>query len=120
MRATQFFRQAGAATAVGLALCWSTPLDAQEMAATAAPGDRLEILQHQINEHTRKVDELRDSLAQLQQALDDELLANARARGAVATSPVRGATPLVPAHRYAPESLRDNMTEQPVGQAPES
>ena len=120
MRTNRLLCHAGVATAVALALFWSAPLDAQEAATAAEPADQLEHLQHQINEHTRKVDELRDSLAELQQALDEELLAKARARGAPGNTREKAANPSLATSTRAQDNRRDAVAEQPVGQAPES
>jgi hypothetical protein len=84
---------------------------------------RLDGLQRQINQQSRQLDDMRNSietqeqnLAQLQQALNEELLANARARGLPAPALSTG-TVQVPA--YA-QSSAQQPARQPVGQAPES
>lgn len=84
---------------------------------------RLDGLQRQINQQSRQLDDMRNSietqeqnLAQLQQALNEELLANARARGLPAPALSTG-TMQVPA--YA-QSSAQQPARQPVGQAPES
>jgi len=120
MTPPRLMRHAGIAISVGIALSWSARLDAQEAVAPVPQVDRLGFLQQQINEHTRKIDELRDSLAGLQEVLDEELLANARARGGNAVSPIRAVMPTVQAPRYAQSGGQDGETAQPVGQAPES
>ena len=120
METLKLLRRAGTATAVGLALCWSARLEAQETTATTQPADRLELLQHQINEHARKADELRALVEELQQALDEELLANARARGVAPDQPAERETAPGQQPRYAQASPQADVNQQPVGQAPES
>ena len=84
---------------------------------------KLDGLQRQINQQSRQLDDMRNSietqernLAQLQQALNEELLANARARGLPSPALSTGAVQ-VPA--YAQSSAQQPV-RQPVGQAPES
>lgn len=105
---------------LAMAICGS--LRAQELVA-AGGESRLDGLQRQINEQSRQLDDMRNSietqeqnLAQLQQALNQELLANARARGLPAPALSTG-TMQVPA--YA-QSSAQQPARQPVGQAPES
>ncbi|MGH8025980.1 MAG: transporter [Pseudoxanthomonas sp.] len=103
-----------------MAICGS--LHAQE--SVAAPEEsRLDGLQRQINEQSRQLDDVRNSLeaqqqnlSRLQQALNEELLANARARGLPAPALTTGSMQ-VPA--YA-QSAGQQPARQPVGQAPES
>ena len=105
---------------LAMAICGS--LRAQELVA-AGGESRLDGLQRQINEQSRQLDDMRNSietqeqsLAQLQRALNEELLANARARGLPAPALSTGAMQ-VPA--YA-QSSAQQPARQPVGQAPES
>lgn len=105
---------------LAMAICGS--LRAQELVA-AGGESRLDGLQRQINEQSRQLDDMRNSietqernLSQLQQALNEELLANARARGLPAPTLSTGAMQ-VPA--YAQSSAQQPV-RQPVGQAPES
>ena len=105
---------------LAMAICGS--LRAQELVA-AGDESRLDGLQRQINEQSRQLDDMRNSietqkrnLSQLQQALNEELLANARARGLPAPALSTGAMQ-VPA--YA-QSSAQQPARQPVGQAPES
>ena len=105
---------------LAMAVCGS--VRAQELASTAEES-RLDGLQRQINEQSRQLDDMRSSLAtqeqnlsQLQQALNEELLANARARGLPA--PALVSTPMqVPGYAQA---TGQQPGRQPVGQAPES
>lgn len=104
-----------------LAICGS--LHAQESAA-AAEDSKLDGLQRRINEQSRQLDDMRNSLeaqernlSQLQQALNEELLANARARGMPAPALATGSVQ-VPA--YAQAAAAQEPSRQPVGQAPES
>ncbi|MDR6840754.1 acetate kinase [Pseudoxanthomonas sacheonensis] len=105
---------------LAMAICGS--LRAQELVA-AGDESKLDGLQRQINEQSRQLDDMRNSietqernLSQLQQALNEELLANARARGLPAPALSAGAMQ-VPA--YA-QSSAQQPARQPVGQAPES
>ena len=93
---------------------------AQESSRDSQEGHRLEQLQSQINAQTRTLNGMRqslqmqeDQLSQLQRALNDEILANARARGMPA--PV-----LLPSLAQAPTYASYENAPQPVGQAPES
>ncbi len=127
---------------VCMAMAVSANAAAQDaaLAAPAAPGEsRLDALQMQINQQTRQLEDMRSALemqqknlARLQQALNVELLADARARGA----PVPALLPLLTqgpsdasgqptAASAAPKKVAQNNTgpnnaPQPVGQAPES
>ena len=105
---------------LAMAICGS--LRSQELPG-AGGESRLDGLQKQINEQSRQLDEMRNSietqernLSQLQQALNEELLANARARGLPAPALSTGAMQ-VPA--YA-QTSGQQPARQPVGQAPES
>ena len=105
---------------LAMAICGS--LRAQELVPETGES-RLDGLQRQINEQSRQLDDMRGSietqernLSQLQQALNEELLANARARGLPAPALSTGAMQ-VPA--YAQTSTQQ-QAQQPVGQAPES
>lgn len=107
---------------------------------SAAPDmSELDVLQIKINEQTRQLDEMRQileaqekNLAQLQHALNLELLADARARGApppaLQSSPAQASGHSVPqrqaagsprAANYAKAGARQDARE-PVGQVPES
>jgi hypothetical protein len=104
-----------------LAICGS--LQAQESVATTE-ASKLDGLQEQINQQSRQLDDMRSSLeaqernlSKLQQALNEELLANARARGLPAPALTTG-TLQVPA--YAQAAAAQEPSRQPVGQAPES
>lgn len=103
------------------AICGS--LHAQEADAPSQES-RLDELQRQINEQTRQLQDMRGSLEaqehnllQLQHALNDEILANARARGMPAPALTAGSAQ-VPA--YAQSAAAQEPTRQPVGQAPAS
>ncbi|MET0815839.1 MAG: acetate kinase [Pseudoxanthomonas sp.] len=126
---------------LAMAICGA--VRAQELAPDAGDS-RLDGLQKQINEQTRQLDDMRNSLqaqeqnlVRLQQALNEEILANARARGLPAptlmvgpmqvplqsqgqsTGQPPGPSPAqVPA--YAQNSAQQQPARQPVGQAPES
>ena len=106
---------------LALAICGS--LHAQE-SVSANEESRLDGLQRQINEQSRQLEDMRSSLetqernlSQLQQALNEELLANARARGMPAPALTTGSVQ-VPA--YAQTAAAQEPSRQPVGQAPES
>lgn len=106
---------------LALAICGS--LHAQETGPVTEES-KLDGLQRQINEQSRQLDDMRSSLetqqrnlSQLQQALNEELLANARARGLPAPVLTTG-TMQVPA--YAQAAATQEPSRQPVGQAPES
>ena len=104
--------------------------EAQELAEVAPAENQLDALQMQINQQTRQLEEMRkiletqqNNLVRLQQALNEELLADARAKGVPAPA-------LVPALAQAPArastqastqaySMADDTWEA-VGQAPES
>ncbi|MEJ1095339.1 MULTISPECIES: acetate kinase [unclassified Pseudoxanthomonas] len=107
--------------AIGIGLSISGQAWAQEDGSGAAPETRLDILQKQINLQNRKLDEMRQSLSQqeqdvarLQEALNEEILASARARGAPVPSTVPSLAQGTAAYAQAPQQ------PQPVGQAPES
>ncbi|MGX5731291.1 acetate kinase [Pseudoxanthomonas beigongshangi] len=102
----------------------------QALPAPTAGEDRLDTLQRQINEQNRQLEQTRQSLEQqqqalsrLQSALNEEVLANARARGAPAPAvmPVLGQAPVL-AGQSAPAQATPpaRPAAQPVGQAPES
>jgi hypothetical protein len=103
----------------------------QEILATAPAENQLDALQMQINQQTRQLEEMRkilevqqNNLARLQQALNEELLADARAKGAPAPALVPS-MPQAPAQRtYAHASPAHDSTAddtwKAVGQAPES
>lgn len=104
--------------------------EAQELAEVAPAENQLDALQMQINQQTRQLEEMRkiletqqNNLVRLQQTLNEELLADARAKGVPAPA-------LVPALAQAPArastqastqaySMADDTWEA-VGQAPES
>lgn len=103
------------------------------VAGMQPPGDgeeRLDGLQRQINEQTRQLEQTRQALeqqqqalAQLQSALNEEVLANARARGAPAPAvmPVLGQAPVLAAQSAPAQATpAARPAPQPVGQAPES
>lgn len=105
-----------------LAMAFCGSVRAQNLVAETEES-RLDGLQRQINQQSRQLDDMRSSievqeqnLARLQQALNEELLANARARGLPAPALATGAVQ-VPA--YA-QSSAQQPARQPVGQAPES
>ena len=105
-----------------LAMMFCVSLRAQQPDAESGES-RLEGLQRQINEQSRQLDDMRSTIetqqrniSRLQRALDEELLADARARGL--PTPVASAGAMqVPA--YAQASAQQTA-QQPVGQAPES
>ena len=117
-------------------LCMGSAVSAdaqeQEIVVSAPAENQLDALQMQINQQTRQLEEMRkiletqqNNLVRLQHALNEELLADARAKGApapvlvpslssqapVQQAPIRGGTP----H----DSQADD-TWKPVGQAPDS
>nr|WP_295377607.1 acetate kinase [Pseudoxanthomonas sp.] len=102
----------------------------QASPVSAADEDRLDALQRQINEQTRQLEYTRQSLEQqqqalsrLQSALNEEVLANARARGAHAPAvmPVLGQAPVLAAQSAPTQATPPaRPAAQPVGQAPES
>lgn len=110
------------------------PAWAQQAAPVVAPlaigEDRLDGLQRQINEQTRQLEQTRQSLEQqqrdlvrLQSALNEEILANARARGAPTpvVMPVLGQAPVLAAQNAPAQTTPPaRPAPQPVGQAPES
>lgn len=111
--------------AIGIGLSISGQAWAQEDGSGAAPETRLDILQKQINLQNRKLDEMRQSLSQqeqdvarLQEALNQEILASARARGAPVPSTVPSLAQGTAAYAQAPQAPAQQP--QPVGQAPES
>lgn len=111
--------------AIGIGLSVSGQAWAQEDGSGAAPETRLDILQKQINLQNRKLDEMRQSLSQqeqdvarLQEALNEEILASARARGAPVPSTVPSLAQGTAAYAQAPQAPAQQP--QPVGQAPES
>ncbi|WP_211368222.1 acetate kinase [Pseudoxanthomonas gei] len=96
---------------------------AQEPADTWDAG-RLAVLQQQINEQSQKLEDMRQSIGvqeenlfRLQRALDEEVLANARARG-IQPPPPHPMLQAAPA--YAQAQGRPAESRQPVGQAPET
>ena len=116
-------------------LCMGTAVSAdaqeQEILATAPAENQLDALQMQINQQTRQLEEMRkilevqqNNLARLQQALNEELLADARAKGVPAPALVPS-MPQAPSQRnYAQASPAHVSTAddtwKAVGQAPES
>jgi hypothetical protein len=111
--------------AIGIGLSISGQAWAQEDGSGASPETRLDILQKQINLQNRKLDEMRQSLSQqeqdvarLQEALNEEILASARARGAPVPSTVPSLAQGTAAYAQAPQAPAPQP--QPVGQAPES
>ena len=111
-----------------LAAC---PAWAQQASPASVEGEeRLDNLQRQINEQTRQLEQTRQSLeqqqltlARLQSALNEEVLANARARGAPApvVMPVLGQAPVLAAQAAPAQTTPPaRPASQPVGQAPES
>ncbi|MET0807459.1 MAG: acetate kinase [Pseudoxanthomonas sp.] len=121
-------RKASKHRATLIPLFWATlsfchAANAQEPTGTWDAG-RLGVLQQQINEQTRKLDEMRQSigvqeenLSRLQRALDDEVLANARARG-IQPPPPHPMLQAAPA--YAQSQAQPSEARRPVGQAPET
>ena len=107
-------------------------------AAPVAEGRSLDDLQREINAQTRRLEELRDSLAQqeqavanLQRALDEERLDAERGAGAapgtvlptLAQQAPAAVQPAPPAQRQAQQTPAPQQPQQgrkPVGQAPES
>ncbi|WP_242525103.1 transporter [Lysobacter changpingensis] len=107
-------------------------------AAPVAEGRSLDDLQREINAQTRRLEELRDSLAQqeqavanLQRALDEERLDAERGAGAapgtvlptLAQQAPAAVQPAPPAQRQAQQAPAPQQPQQgrkPVGQAPES
>ncbi len=76
------------ALAVVLALWPRSALLAQETLAPGSTSNELDLLQQQINQQTRQLEAMRQSLGEqeanlrlLQERLNEEILANARARG---------------------------------------
>jgi hypothetical protein len=108
---------------LGLAVLVAVEASAQEAGSLASNENRLDALQAQITEQKRQLEEMRQSLAAqerrllgLQQALGEEALANARARGAPAMT-------MVPSLANGPTyvaSAQQNAAPEAVGQAPES
>ena len=106
--------------------------EAQEIAVTAPAENQLDALQMQINQQTRQMEEMRkiletqqNNLARLQQALNEELLADARAKGAPAPVLVPSmAAPApaqqAPAQSRSPAYSQADDTWKPVGEAPVS
>lgn len=134
MKRTSNARRKPLVLALVLALTGGTAW-AQEapVAGARPPGDgeeRLDGLQRQINEQTRQLEQTRraleqqqQALAQLQSALNEEVLANARARGAPvpAVMPVLGQAPVLAAQSAPAQATpAARPAPQPVGQAPES
>ena len=104
-----------------MAICCSA--QAQEPSGAAAT-DRLDQLQQQITLQSQQLEDMRrsigaqqDNLVRLQRALDEELLANARARG---VQPLPGQRMPAGTPAYAQAATRPADASQPVGQAPES
>ena len=106
--------------------------EAQEIAVTAPAENQLDALQMQINQQTRQLEEMRkiletqqNNLARLQQALNEELLADARAKGAPAPVLVPSMAAPAPAQQAAVQSRspaysQADDTWKPVGEAPAS
>ncbi len=106
--------------------------DAQEIAVTAPAENQLDALQMQINQQTRQMEEMRkileaqqNNLARLQQALNEELLADARAKGAPAPAlvPSLSSQALVqqaPAKAGTAHDSRADDSWTPVGEPPAS
>ncbi|WP_368563524.1 transporter [Pseudoxanthomonas sp. UTMC 1351] len=118
--------------ALGIGLSISGQAWAQEDGSGASPGTysseaRLDILQRQINLQNRKLDEMRQSLSQqeqdvarLQDALNEEILASARARGAPVPSTVPSLAQGTAAYAQQAPQAPAQQPQRPVGQAPES
>lgn len=116
----------------------STGAGAQQVQTpTASPDDRLDALQRQINEQRQQLEQTRQTLdvqqqelVRLQSALNEEILASARARGAPVpvVMPALNQAPYIAAQNAPANTVsaaQDNhpvvqSTPQPVGQAPES
>ncbi len=109
----------------------ANPAWAQQTSPVPTVGeDRLDALQREINAQTRQLEQTRQSLEQqqqalsrLQSALNEEILANARARGAPApvVMPVLGQAPVLAAQSAPAQATPPaQQASQPVGQAPES
>jgi hypothetical protein len=111
--------------AFGIGLVLSGPAQAQDAAGSET---RLDILQRQINLQHRKLDEMRSSLSQqeqdlahLQDALNEEILASARARGAPVPSTLPSLAQAAAGYAQpAAQAAAPQPQPQPVGQAPES
>jgi hypothetical protein len=115
----------------------TSPPDAARQGTPATGMSQLDVLQIQINEQTRKLDEMRKALdaqeknlAGLQQALNVELLSDARARGAptpvlqpplaqVHSAP-QGQAASRPQAANSPQGGGQQSSQPAVGQAPES
>jgi len=113
-----------------LSACPAWAQQAGSDGAASADADRLDSLQRQINEQTRQLEQTRQSLeqqeqalARLQSALNEEILASARARGAPApvVMPILGQAPVLAAQNAPAQATQPaRPAAQPVGQAPES
>lgn len=103
----------------------------QEIAVTAPAENQLDALQMQINQQTRQLEEMRklleaqqNNLVRLQQALNEELLADARAKGAPAPvlvpSMSQATAQQPPVQRSTQHDSMADDTWKPVGQEPAS
>ena len=104
----------------------------QEIVVSAPAENQLDALQMQINQQTRQLEEMRkilevqqNNLVRLQQALNEELLADARAKGVPAPALVQApaqqaAVRPAPVQAYAQHDSEADDTWKTVGQAPES
>lgn len=122
--------------AVALNLAVAVAAGAQQLQTPpASPDDRLDALQRQINDQRQQLEQTRQTLdiqqhelARLQSALNEEILASARARGAPAPNlvPALNQAPYIAAQSApagtvaAQETPAAPSSPQPVGQAPES
>jgi hypothetical protein len=115
------------ALSIGLSLSGRTwAQDGAASLETNSTETRLDVLQRQINQQSRKLDEMRQSLSQqeqdlasLQDALNEEMLASARARGVPAPASVPSSAQ-ASAATARPASQAQAPQPQRVGQAPES
>lgn len=122
--------------AVALNLAVAVAAGAQQLQTPpASPDDRLDALQRQINDQRQQLEQTRQTLdiqqqelARLQSALNEEILASARARGAPAPNlvPALNQAPYIAAQSApagtvaAQDTPAAPSSPQPVGQAPES
>ncbi len=125
--------------AMSLSMWITAPARAQDAATPVVTEDRLEALQRQINAQRQQLEQTRQTLdtqqqelGRLQSALNEEILASARARGAPAPVlvPALSAAPYLaaqsspafapPMQNAAQSTQAPQQTPQPVGQAPES
>ncbi len=122
--------------AVALNLAVAVAAGAQQLQTPpASPDDRLDALQRQINDQRQQLEQTRQTLdiqqqelTRLQSALNEEILASARARGAPAPNlvPALNQAPYIAAQSApagtvaAQETPAAPSSPQPVGQAPES